>query len=193
MSLTKVESFLHRGFLVEIVYDPDPINPREMFDGASKLWCWHGRMNLGDYKDLGRTERLRTEAEVQAEVRRRGEKPLVIKKLFLFDHSGITISTKPFYCPFDSGQVGWAVVTSESATRCGIKRGRINWAEEVIECEVKSYDRYITGEIYGALIYSIDDNGGKDEQLESMWGIEDIDAARSESKSTIDQSLRSSS
>lgn len=31
----------------------------------------------------------------------------IILPLFLYDHSGITISTGPFSCPWDSGQVGW--------------------------------------------------------------------------------------
>lgn len=31
----------------------------------------------------------------------------VILPLYLYDHSGITISTVPFSCPWDSGQVGW--------------------------------------------------------------------------------------
>ena len=31
----------------------------------------------------------------------------VILPLYLYDHSGITISTGPFSCPWDSGQVGW--------------------------------------------------------------------------------------
>lgn len=31
----------------------------------------------------------------------------VILPLYLYDHSGITISTEPFSCPWDSWQVGW--------------------------------------------------------------------------------------
>ena len=31
----------------------------------------------------------------------------IILPLFLYDHSGITMSTGPFSCPWDSGQVGW--------------------------------------------------------------------------------------
>jgi hypothetical protein len=34
------------------------------------------------------------------------EKGTIIKGLFLYDHSGITISTGRFSCPWDSGQVG---------------------------------------------------------------------------------------
>ena len=31
----------------------------------------------------------------------------IILPLYLYDHSGITMSTGPFSCPWDSGQVGW--------------------------------------------------------------------------------------
>jgi len=39
--------------------------------------------------------------------------------LYLYDHSGITISTGPFSCPFDSGQVGFIY--------CSLQKARENW------------------------------------------------------------------
>ena len=38
----------------------------------------------------------------------------VILPLYLYDHSGITISTRPFSCPWDSGQVGWIYASKDT-------------------------------------------------------------------------------
>jgi len=37
----------------------------------------------------------------------------IILPLFLYDHSGITMSTGPFSCPWDSGQVGWIYASKQ--------------------------------------------------------------------------------
>ncbi len=38
----------------------------------------------------------------------------IILPLFLYDHSGITMSTGPFSCPWDSGQVGWIYASKKT-------------------------------------------------------------------------------
>jgi len=40
-----------------------------------------------------------------------------IQSLYLYDHSGITMSTSPFSCPWDSGQVGFAYVDRATVER----------------------------------------------------------------------------
>ena len=37
--------------------------------------------------------------------------------LYLYDHSGITMNTTGFSCPWDSGQVGWIYASKEDALR----------------------------------------------------------------------------
>jgi hypothetical protein len=41
------------------------------------------------------------------------EDKVCIKDLYLYDHSGITISTSPFSCGWDSGQVGFIYLTRQ--------------------------------------------------------------------------------
>ena len=60
--------------------------------------------------------------------------------LFLYDHSGITISTGSFGCRWDSGLVGFIWTADETAT------------QEWLESEVKTYDQYLTGEQYDVLV-----------------------------------------
>lgn len=73
--------------------------------------------------------------------------------LYLYDHSGITISTGKFSCPWDSGQVGFVYVSMERALE--------EWGtppkdtpeheffEQRMRTEVKVYDQYLTGDVYG--------------------------------------------
>lgn len=81
-----------------------------------------------------------------------------ILPLYLYDHSGLTISTKhvyPYNDRWDAGQVGWIFVTKEKA-----KKELPNSTDEelekkvieILEGEVEEYDCYLTGEVYGFVI-----------------------------------------
>lgn len=90
--------------------------------------------------------------------------------LYLYDHSGITISTEPFSCPWDSGQVGFIYVTKEkvyeeySVKR--ISRKTVELIERCLKSEVKTYDHFLTGNVYGFEIVDEDDD-----ILDSCYGF----------------------
>lgn len=98
-------------------------------------------------------------ADLYAKIEERGT---IIKGLFLYDHSGITISTGRFSCPWDSGQVGWIYITKETIEKEGWTPEQ---ADKYLEGEVEIYDNYLTGEIYGFRIKDAEDN-----VIESCWG-----------------------
>ncbi|HRO59375.1 MAG TPA: hypothetical protein PK177_09460 [Burkholderiaceae bacterium] len=82
----------------------------------------------------------------------------VVLPLHLYDHSGITMSTSRFSCPWDSGQVGFIYVAKDKALE---EWGHAHepqkmtdeefWAER-LTYEVKEYDLYLTGECYGYVL-----------------------------------------
>ena len=82
-------------------------------------------------------------------------------KLYLYDHSGITISTSPFSCPWDSGQVGYIYVSKEKVRKeYGIKRITEEWKNKILsylDGEVETFDQYLRGDVYSFTIE--DDNG----------------------------------
>lgn len=96
-------------------------------------------------------------------------KQFVVLPLYLYDHSGLTMNTTGFSCPWDSGQVGWIYVSRENVldefggTRLTTeKRER---AEDLLRGEVNAYDLYLRGECYGYELY-------KHDTLEdSCWGF----------------------
>jgi hypothetical protein len=126
-------------------------SPREWDVNMTKMVCFHRRFKLGDEHNYNHNDYDGWD-EMEAAIKRK-EDVLVIKPLYMYDHSGQTISTTPFSCQWDSGQIGFVFVTKESIRECfGIKRVSnkyIEKAEAMIDCEVKTYDQYITGDVYG--------------------------------------------
>ena len=89
----------------------------------------------------------------------------VILPLYLYDHSGITMSTKPFSCRWDSGQVGWIYVTHEDIVK-EFGHLDIEKTKKTLEKEVKEYDQYLTDDVYG---YVLENKDG--EVIDSCWGF----------------------
>jgi hypothetical protein len=82
----------------------------------------------------------------------------VILPLYLYDHSGISISTGSFGDPWDSGQVGYIYCTPETIKR---EYGEINpqnltTAKGCLEAEVELYDQYLRGDVWFMQLYEED-------------------------------------
>lgn len=130
------------NYIARVFYDDCPINPRG-YDNVTTIICFHGRYNLGDETSY-RSEDYDSWAEMKEAIME-NEKPLIIKPLYLYDHSGITISTSPFGCKWDSGQIGWVYVTKERMEELGVAEEYIEFA---LNAEVGEYDHYLRGEVY---------------------------------------------
>ena len=92
---------------------------------------------------------------------------MVILPLYLYDHSGITMNTTGFSCPWDSGQVGWIYADKR---RIEAEYGKVTpetmeKARQVLEGEVKSYDYFLTGQCYGFQLFR------EDVEVDSCWGF----------------------
>ena len=70
---------------------------------------------------------------------------LCILPVYMYDHSGITLSTGPFSCPWDSGQVGFIYVTKE---KCDKEQVDFAKAEDYLKGEIATLDQYVTGDIW---------------------------------------------
>jgi hypothetical protein len=198
-----VEILEHAHGTIEIVQDMDPIDPREN-DNLGTMLCYHRRYDLGDSKDRKEYWPNPEDAKALAE-----REDVVWLPLYMYDHSGITISTAPFSCPWDSGQLGIIFITKDDAVAefgdhqyivrssghvpskelfnyyqgggkwklgaqdtamyfrtaedaarhfslLGLPAGHvaesISWrqlAVRALQAEVKEYDQYLTGDVYG--------------------------------------------
>ena len=91
----------------------------------------------------------------------------VMLPLFLYDHSGLAMSTADYNDRWDSGQVGWIYVTkAEAAAELGLPPGEVTEkAKELLTGEVAEYDSYLRGDCYGFQLYK----GGA--EVDSCWGF----------------------
>jgi len=166
-----------------IFRDEHPENPREAFDGFGTMACFHRRYALGDKGHGFKAEDYRGWEEMEQAILRQNPGALILP-LYLYDHSGITMRTVPFSCPWDSGQVGFIFATREKVLRTwGAKRmtERIrNLALEALRSEVEEYDAYLTGDVYG---YIVEDQDG--EELDSCWGFIGLQVAEDSAASSL--------
>lgn len=168
-------------YTLEIEPDPDAQSPRED-DNMGHMVCFHGRHDLGDSHNW-REEDYSSWDELKAAISK-AEDVAVILPLYLYDHGGITISTEPFGCAWDSGQVGFIYATKDEVRKAFCKKRLthdvLERARQSLVSEVRTYDMFLTGEVYG---YVIEDEDG--EQVDSCWGFYGEDDCREEGERAL--------
>ena len=172
----------YKGYNIKIKYDEDPMDPRS-YDQIGKMVCFHRRYNIGDKHDYKQGD-FDNWNELRAQLIRDFRNDIILS-IYMYDHSGITVSTTPFGCRWDSGQVGFIIVDRKMLLACrGVKKITKKEREllfEVLKDEVKEYDWYVTGDAYG---YCIEDKDG--EEIESCWGyLGDPNYALDEARSVV--------
>jgi hypothetical protein len=203
-------TFEYRGHTVRIFQDEYPENPRLMWDNFGTMICFHDRYRLGDEHDYKfpadfvydwaahyfNNDKVHRDFMEMASTEfidtylTKLEKYLIILPLYLYDHSGLTMNTTGFSCPWDSGQVGWIFVKKEdvrkeySKTKLTPKIRKK--AIELLMGEVNIYDQFLCGEVYG---YTITDLTG--EETDSCGGFfgDPEDYMISEIQSIIDSRI----
>lgn len=175
-----IETIDKDGFTLKLYPDETPDSPRE-WDNAGAMVCWHRRYSLGDIdgkKEYGGNEDFLAWWQANG-------KGGVILPLYLYDHSGITMSTGrqyPFNCPWDSGQVGWIYVTAEKIRKEWGRNTKATKAKALrcLQAEVDTYDQFLTGQVYG---YVIEDPQG--EHVDSCWGFFGFDYCKGEAEAQL--------
>lgn len=130
---------------IEIYRDQNPIDPRSHGNLATMV-CSHKKYNLGDEEPSGDH---RSWSQVESQIRENNN-VLALKPIYLYDHSGITVSTTPFNSHFDSMQVGLIYISQEDVENRGVKeehRTQENY-KKWLKQEVKTYDKYLTGDVW---------------------------------------------
>ena len=181
------------NYLIEVIQENDPQSPRE-WDNLGKMICFHGRYDLGDKHDYRSNDYSGWE-EQRKDIEKK-ENVCVMLPLYLYDHSGITMNTTGFSCRWDSGQVGWIVVSKEQVRKeYGVKRINKKLIEKVtniLENEVKIYDQYLTGDVYGYRISKITEcelGHEHKEEVDSCWGFYGEDECMTESEGIVEYYL----
>lgn len=138
---------------VSINFDDSPENPRD-FENQTIMVFYHRRyhvpneakFNFDDYNSLDEAERG---------LKRSLKKVRFISRVYMYDHGGTAYSLTPFSCRFDSGCLGFIVITADSLF--DKKRRSQKQYEEIAKSELKMYSNFVNGEVYCVTIK--DENG----------------------------------
>jgi hypothetical protein len=153
------------NYRIRVMADSDAESPRD-WDNLGTMVCWHSRYNLGD------VDGSREYESPEAALKEIGD--AIVLPLYLYDHSGITMNTTGFSCPWDSGQVGFIYVTLEKIREeykwKRITKKRREQIVKYLTGEVETYDMYLRGEVYGFNI-TREDEDGEEVDIDSCWGF----------------------
>lgn len=176
----------------------------EFGDRLDAVWRWlcdrydsvygvptDGSESPFDFESIENAARAKFEKLVEAKL-----EGFIILPLYLYDHSGITISCSGFSCPWDSGQVGCAVLTKAEIDHEW--NGDREKAEAYLRATVEEYARYLEGNVYYVRVSEIViDEDGDEELVEiedsgcgGFIGYPDDERIIDEAKSLIDYELR---
>ena len=150
----------HAGCTIKIVYDEHAENPLTIYDDFIKVIAWHTDYVLGNCHDFSDPQDFRDWCKGRRVTR---------LPLYLMDHSGLSVNTTGFHCPWDSGQVGWVFVDHTVArelmqwSRVSGKRRR-DLLKQMADT-VNTLDNYLRGNNYG---YQIFHNG---KEIDACWGF----------------------
>jgi hypothetical protein len=144
------------------------------------MLCYHRRYKLGDVKES------KTTTPDQAQEIYADKQTYIALPLYLYDHSGISISTSktyPYDDPWDAGQVGIIYATWEKTAKDnpGLSNQELyECAVRLLQCEVEVYDEYLRGETY---FYLIEDS--EDGTIDSCGGFIGMEAVQEEAERTL--------
>ena len=143
--------------VLRIYRDDYDESPRE-WSNLGVMVCFHKRYNLGDETEI-KKDWFSSWEEMENYLWKK-EKAVVVKDLWLLDHSGLYMKIGDFsheplpqgYAYFDSGQVGFIYTTKERIKKWfGVKRVTkklIEKAEKILEGEVETYNQHLQGDVY---------------------------------------------
>ena len=160
--------------VLQIFQDEWTDSPRE-WDNLGTMAIFHRRYSFGDPVDFS-SDDFDSWTEMEDYIKK-DLNAAVVLPIYMYDHSGITINTTGFNCPWDSGQVGFIYVTKqklkEEYSVKRITKDVIKKAEKVLLDEVETMDQYITGDVYGYQVIkrSVEDGIFVEEILDSCSGF----------------------
>lgn len=194
-----METIDYKGYKITITQDECPESPRE-WSNLGIIAYKHSRYILGDelindpiewlceklnLSELAINRIYKKYNYVNSDIfeylEGRFFNKFIALPLYIYDHSGITINTRGFSCPWDSGKFGWIYTTNEKVKEMGLQKSSREKLKEYMREEADTFDQYIQGDVY---CYEIMD--GNNKFIDSCCGFYGEETAISEAKDYID-------
>jgi hypothetical protein len=147
---------------------------------------WHEHISIALEYGPSDADKEVLQAIVDA-VAEAASKVVVILPVYMYDHSGIALSTGGFSCPWDSGQLGYIYMTradvlketgwptAEEKASGELTAETIKKVEECLTSIVESYSQYVNGDMWGFIVEKAEVCGHCNdvqwEQEDSCWGF----------------------
>ena len=125
-----------------ISHDDSPESPRE-HSPITHIAAWHRRYNLADE---GEDRSIETFLESVRECD-------TLMPLYMMDHGSISLSLGPYSDPWDSGQVGFVLITPERVRAVGLDPSDTERVMKLARQEIEAYSQYVNGDIYCMTIH----------------------------------------
>jgi hypothetical protein len=153
---------------------------RRLFDARQNLDYYTSDDTIGSRS----LERLRKVLEETA----------LVVPIYKYEHGGVALKTGPFHDPWDSGLLGYAIMTNSKiresfgggryvyeGKECKwvpgtgiINKKRRKMAEDLIDAEVAEYSAYLNGEVYGFQLFN--ECGDEESSCWGFYGLQSIPA-----------------
>lgn len=155
--------------ILKIVHDDSAESPRDC-DNLGIIYYSHRSYKLGDIDISGKRDLLQAHY-VEDHI---GDKDIHLP-VYCYEHGNIAISTKPFSCPFDGYQIGFIAVSNAKCIEEYGQNYNIETVKEVLISEIKLFNQYLNGDVYGFELYEINKcdkcGHGDDEIIDSCYGF----------------------
>ena len=195
MEAVRTENYL--GYTIHIVQDDDPQIPRTEFDNLGTIYTSHRRYQPEE--DLNKSFEDEDVWKSHGVFSDKFLKNYIALPIYLYDHSGVTVRTIPFGCPWDSGLFGMIAVSKDVVRQeydaIKISPKLRQKVENLLREEVKLLDDYYTGNVYGFRIVpeGSDDFSDEIDSCYGFYGYSEIDYMIEESKRVIECHIRNNS
>lgn len=155
-------------FKYQIDLDPIPESPRS-WDNAWKLVLAHKRYYLSNEIDFD-FDSCRSWDEVYKELVRDYKHVLPV---YLYEHSQLHFGVGKPSCPWDSGYVGFAVLSQDAINDYGINDESENDLIESLNLELDAYTNFCNGNVYMYEIFDSNDDLLDDYTSYGFYSIKD--------------------
>ena len=168
--------------LIQIVQDENPDTPRT-WDNLGIMVCSHKRDSYGDKHNFNFSN-YESWQEMEKDIMDNYDGHTILP-IYMYEHSGVTVSSKPFGDRFDSGRLGLIYCTKKDVAKECIDDENV---EAALQGEIETYNQYLMGDVYGYRIYKISkcDQGHEHrEELDSCWGFYGSEYCMEEAKGIV--------
>lgn len=154
---------------LKIDYDQFADSPRS-WDNLGKICVSRSCKYTRDESGFSDTDELEW-CDRKADLNTLERKGYIVLPLSVYDHSGVRMYIGSPCDRWDSGQIGWYIVSKEDVRKeYGYKRISKKLREKVesiLESEINTYNAYINGDVYNFTLYH------NDEEIDSCGGFYD--------------------